>query len=321
MIKLGIILTRQYRLLSVAAILDVFETVNGMYLKKNESSPFSITMISPNDSDPGDTFLSYPVCPAKDAKGLDLLMIPAFSTEDIKAAIKENADFIPWLKEQFSNGTEIATFCTGAFLLAATGMLNGRQATTHIDACEAFSVNFPEVRLLRDKVVTGDNGLFTSGGATSSFHLLLHLIQRFCGKETAVKTAKLFAVDMDRANQSYFGTFLPSHNHNDELVAMAQQKIEAAYHNAYTIEEMIKDVPASRRNIARRFKLVTGVTPIEYLQKTRIEAAKKLLEHTNQQMLEIMLSSGYNDPKAFRKVFRKTVGMTPTGYRAKFQAV
>jgi transcriptional regulator GlxA family with amidase domain len=199
-------------------------------------------------------------------------------------------------------------------------MLNGRQATTHIDACEAFSLNFPDVRLLRDKIVTGDNGLFTSGGATSSFHLLLHLIEGFCGKEVAVKTAKLFAIDMDRVNQSYFGTFLPAQNHNDELVAMAQQKIEAAYQNACTIEEMIKDVPASRRNIARRFKLVTGITPIEYLQKTRIEAAKKLLEQTNQQMLEIMLSSGYNDPKAFRKIFRKTVGMTPTGYRAKFQA-
>jgi len=320
MIKLGIILTRQYRLLSVAAILDVFETVNSLYRKRNESSPFSIKIISPYNSDQGNTFSSYSVSSTSLAEHLDLIMIPAFSTEDIKGAIIENADFIPWLRERFSAGTEIATFCTGAFLLGATGMLNGRQATTHIDACEAFSLNFPEVRLLRDKIVTGDNGLFTSGGATSSFHLLLHLIQGYCGKEIAIKTAKLFAIDMDRVNQSYFGTFIAPQNHNDELVAMAQQKIEAAYQNASTIEEMIKDVPASRRNIARRFKLVTGITPIEYLQKTRIEAAKKLLEQTNQQMLEIMLSSGYNDPKAFRKIFRKTVGMTPTGYRAKFQA-
>ncbi|MEJ7693448.1 helix-turn-helix domain-containing protein [Daejeonella sp.] len=320
MIKLGIILTRQYRLLSVAAILDVFETVNGLYRKENENSPFSITIISPDDSGHGSSFSKYPVSSLAIAEHMDLILIPAFSTENIKGAIQENADFIPWLKDQFASGTEIATFCTGAFLLGATGMLNGRQATTHIDACEAFSLNFPDVRLLRDKIVTGDNGLFTSGGATSSFHLLLHLIQGYCGKDIAVKTAKLFAIDMDRANQSYFGTFLPVQNHNDELVAMAQQKIEAAYHNAGTIEEMIKDVPASRRNIARRFKLVTGITPIEYLQKTRIEAAKKLLEQTNQQMLEIMLNSGYNDPKAFRKIFRKTVGMTPTGYRAKFQA-
>lgn len=320
MIKLGIILTKQYRLLSVAAILDVFESVNNLYRKKNEDSPFSITMISPDDSCPDKSFSIYPVLPFKLAGRLDLIMIPAFSTENLKEAVLENSGIIPWLQEQHTHGTEIATFCTGAFLLGATGMLNGRQATTHIDACEAFSLNFPEVRLLRDKIVTGDNGLFTSGGATSSFHLLLHLIQGFCSKEIAVKTAKLFAIDMDRVNQSYFGTFVSAQDHNDELVAMAQQKIEAAYNNTCTIEDMIKDIPASRRNIARRFKLVTGITPIEYLQKTRIEAAKKLLEQTNQQMLEIMFSSGYNDPKAFRKIFRKTVGMTPTGYRAKFQA-
>jgi transcriptional regulator GlxA family with amidase domain len=320
MTKLGILLTRQYRLLSVAAILDVFESVNALYRKVDENSPFSITMLSPDKDESGSTFSSYAIVPARQAEELDLIMIPAFATENLRVAIQDNAEIIPWLKEQFAKGTQIATFCTGAFLLGATGMLNGRHATTHIDACEAFSLNFPDVRLMRDKVVTGDNGLFTSGGATSSFHLLLHLIQGFCSREIAVKTAKLFAVDMDRANQSYFGTFVPAQSHNDEIVAMAQQKIEAAYRDCTTIEEMIKDVPASRRNIARRFKLVTGITPIEYLQKTRIEAAKRLLEQTNQQMLEIMLNSGYNDPKAFRKIFRKTVGMTPTGYRAKFQA-
>ncbi|HEY1009994.1 MAG: GlxA family transcriptional regulator [Daejeonella sp.] len=320
MIKLGILLTRQYRLLSVAAILDVFESVNGFYRESGRPLPFSITMISPDADVQATTFSNYPVLSVPAAGQLDLIMIPAFSTENIRIAIQDNGALIPWLKERFAGGTQIATFCTGAFLLGATGMLNGRRATTHIDACEAFSLNFPDVCLMRDKIVTGDHGLFTSGGATSSFHLLLHLIKGFCGKEIAVRTAKLFAVDMDRVNQSYFGTFVPAQNHNDEIVAMAQRKIEAAYQRGSTIEEMIKDVPASRRNIARRFKLVTGLTPIEYLQKTRIEAAKRLLEQTNQQMLEIMLSSGYNDPKAFRKIFRKTVGMTPTGYRAKFQA-
>jgi len=86
-----------------------------------------------------------------------------------------------------------------------------------------------------------------------------------------------------------------------------------------TIEELIKDIPSSRRNMARRFKQIIGITPIEYLQQTRIEAAKKLLEQTGQQMTEIIFSSGYSDPKAFRKVFKKSVGMTPTQYREKFQ--
>ena len=118
---------------------------------------------------------------------------------------------------------------------------------------------------------------------------------------------------------SYFSTFQPSRDHADELVAEAQQKIESSYHDAGTIEEMIRDIPSSRRNIVRRFKQVTGITPIEYLQQTRIEAAKKLLEQTSQQMMEVILNSGYNDPKSFRKVFRKTVGMTPSEYRDKFR--
>jgi transcriptional regulator GlxA family with amidase domain len=188
----------------------------------------------------------------------------------------------------------------------------------HVDACGGFALAFPSVKLKADKTVTEDGRLYTSGGATSTFHLLLHIIQRYCGNDVAVKTAKFFAIDMDRDNQSYFSTFQPMRDHNDELVASAQHKIEHNYNDACTIEEIIKDIPASRRNIVRRFKQVTGITPIEYLQQTRIEAAKKLLVQTDKQMTEVIHYSGYSDPKAFRKIFRKAVGMTPTEYRDKF---
>jgi transcriptional regulator GlxA family with amidase domain len=244
--------------------------------------------------------------------------IPAFGSADIGQAIYENQKYIPWLQQQYKAGAELACVCTGAFLLGATGLLNGRPATTHVDACKQFASAFPTVKLQADKVVTGEGGLYTSGSSTSSFHLMLHLLQKYFGKDIAVRTAKLFSIDMDREHQAYFSTFSPLQEHNDELVTMAQRSIETAYRNMGTIEELIKEIPGSRRNIARRFKQVTGITPIEYLQKTRIEAAKKLLIETNQQMTEVMINSGYTDPKAFRKVFRKTVGMTPTGYREKF---
>ncbi len=321
MIQLGILLTRHYRLLSIAAILDVFETVNGFYEARGQEPRFRIQLLhtSCGKEKAGDSFAGYPTADIDNQPVLDLIFIPAFHTQDLQRALSENHSYIPWLKQQFSKGAEIASYCTGAFLLGATGLLNGRTATTHIDSCAAFSRVFPDVRLEPDRIVTGENGLYTSGGATSGFHLMLYLIDRFCGREIAVKTAKIFAIDMDRERQSYFGSFQPGRDHNDELVAMVQQKISAAYQDAGTIEEMIRDIPASRRNIARRFKMVTGITPIEYLQQIRIEAAKKLLEQTRQQMTEVMLNSGYNDPKAFRKIFRKTVGMTPTGYREKFQ--
>lgn len=317
MIQVGVLIPKNFRLLSIAAILDVFDTVNGFYRNDNQETPFSISLITLDDKIYN--FSEHPCLTLQNAPVLDLILIPSFASNDIPASINANKGYIPWLNKQHMAGAEIATFCTGAFLLAASGLLNGRAATTHIDACTAFSTAFPLVHLKADKTVTQDGKLFTSGGATSTFHLLLHLLQIHCGKEMAVKVAKIFAIDMDRVNQLYFSTFQPIRHHNDDIVASAQEKIETNYQDLATIEEMIKDIPSSRRNIVRRFKQVIGITPIEYLQQTRIEAAKKLLEQTAQQMTEVIYNSGYNDPKAFRKVFRKAVGMTPTQYRDKFQ--
>lgn len=321
MIKLGLLLTNQYRLLSVAAILDVFETVNKFYIKDGHPAPFQINVFCGGKGSSKlavSSFHGYQLQSIHQEDQQDLIMIPSFINDDVKEAIKENYQSTSWLINQYHAGAEIASFCTGAFLLAATGMLNGKIATTHVDACKEFGEAFPEVKLKADKTVTQDGRLYTSGGATSSFHLMLHLLQIHCCKEIAVKIAKLYSIDMDRHNQSYFSTFQTIQNHDDIIVAMAQRKIEMAYHNTGTIEEMIKDIPASRRNILRRFKLVTGITPIEYLQHIRIAAAKKLLEQTTEQMTAVIYKSGYNDPKAFRKIFRKAVGMTPSEYRGKF---
>ncbi|MBO9728759.1 MAG: helix-turn-helix domain-containing protein [Chitinophaga sp.] len=322
MIKIGILLIRHYKLLSLAAITDVLETVNKIYQKNGDTTPFTITLVSTKETAHLSTaFPNYESLDIAATPGFNLVLIPSFTSDDLQQSVCENKVCLPWLKEQYKNGAALASFCTGAFLLGASGLLDGKIATTHVDACKDFSAAFPAVNLLSDKTVTHDAGIYTSGGATSTFHLLLHLLEIHCGIEIAVRTAKIFAIDMGRDKQSYFATFQPTRNHHDDLVATAQQKIETCYQEAGTIEEMIKDIPSSRRNIVRRFKQVTGVTPIEYLQLTRIEAAKKLLEQTGQQMMEVIFNSGYNDPKAFRKVFRKTVGMTPSEYREKFSAV
>jgi len=319
MIKTAIIIPEQYKLLSVAAILEVFESANKFQTEKGLRQAFDISLITGKCEIDG-FFKSYKSSTIYVEDTYELILIPSFTTENIKNTVSVNQAFIPWIIKQYNLGAEIATFCTGAFLLGATGLLDGKVATTHVDACPAFAAAFPSVQLKADKTVTQDGKLFTSGGATSTFHLLLYLLQIHYGKDLAIKTAKIFAIDMDRHNQSYFSSFQPSRLHNDEIVASAQEKIESSYQDVATIEEMIKDIPSSRRNIVRRFKQVIGITPIEYLQQTRIEAAKKLLEQTAQQMTEVIFNSGYNDPKAFRKVFRKTVGMTPSQYREKFQS-
>lgn len=317
MVQLGLLVTNGHRLLSVAAILDVFESANTFFKAAGEEPFFKITLLSP-DKKPARFYGAYEMQSIEKAARQDLILVPAFGAGDLRQAISKNQHCIPWLWEQHKSGTELASFCTGAFLLAAGGLLNGREATTHIDSAQALATNFPEVKMKSDAVVTDDKGVYTSGGATSSFHLMLYLIQHYCGKELTLRIAKMFAIDMDREQQTYFGTFAPPQNHGDGLVNLAQQKIEKEYQEGSTIETLIQDIPASRRNVVRRFKQAIGVTPIEYLQRTRIEAAKKLLAQTDQSVLEVMLNSGYNDLKSFRQLFKKSTGVTPKEYRDKF---
>lgn len=315
--KLGIILTKEHRLLSVAAILDVFDTVNRLYKEAGLDHFFDIQLLYLKGEKPA-IYAEHNLHPVDEQTIYDILLIPAFKQEGLPQFAKANFTWIPWLKQQYAKGAAVASFCTGAFLLAATGLLDDKLATTHINAANAFANAFPAVKLHEDAVVTEEDRVYTSGGATNSFHLMMRLIDIYCGRKAAVRTAKIFSIDLDRKNQSYFGSFSPTHDHGDDIVKQAQVEIQKNYKEANTIEELITDVPSSRRNLVRRFKQATGITPIEYLQKTRIEAAKLLLEQSKQSILEVMLESGYNDLKTFRLLFKKNVGMTPTAYRDKF---
>jgi len=320
MTNLALLLTYNHRLISTAAILDVFESVNNMYVAGHEAPFFNIQLVLPNQEEVNmlPHYGRYSTVALTEAANAEVVLIPAFIAGDVDTSIAANNTFIPWIRQQHYAGAEIASFCTGAFLLAATGLLKGKPATTHLNACTAFAGHFPDVLLQPERVLTAASGIYTSGGATSTFHLLLHLVEKYCGQDKAISAAKLFAIDMDRDTQSYFGMFLPDRKHADPLITEVQQRMEASYREARNVESFMENIPASRRNFVRRFKQATGITPIEYLQKTRIEAAKKMLEKTGNSILAVMLDCGYNDIKAFRKVFRKEVGLTPTEYRLKF---
>jgi len=320
MVQLAVLLTQNYRLLSVAAILDLFDTVNREAVHAGEEPHFKINLAYSGAYAPEiSAFAKYNPVALEDAGKQDLILIPAFDTNDLPSSIQANMAFLPWLNQQYAQGAEVASFCTGAFLLGASGLLNGKNATTHIHASQAFAASFPHIQLREDAIVTQEDGIYTSGGATSSFHLMLQLVQQYCNKDLAIKMAKVFAIDMNREQQRYFGTFSPVHDHGDDLVIKTQRCIENAYSDPGTIEHILQQIPASRRNIVRRFKQATGSTLIEYLQKTRIEAAKRLLEQTNRSIMEIMLDTGYNDLKTFRQLFKKSSGMTPKDYRDKFK--
>jgi transcriptional regulator GlxA family with amidase domain len=319
--NIAVLLPYDYKLFSVASILDVFETVNTLF-KKNKGEDFfkiyiiqTIEQIEKNSN----TFYGHPVKSLKSTLQADLVIIPSFTTDNLNLTAERNKMFIPWLQKQFKGGAEVASLCTGAYLFAASGLLNGKLATTHVDACANFILDFPTVFTKPGRTLTADGRCYTSGGSTSSFHLLVFLVQKYCGRDIAVRISKIFAIELDRHQQSYFSTFRPDYSHNDDIVKRVQKKIENNFRNIDTIEEVIKDLPASRRNIVRRFKLITGIPPIEYLQNMRIETAKKQLEQTDKSISEIIPETGYSDPKSFRKIFLKLVGISPLQYRDKFK--
>lgn len=253
----------------------------------------------------------------QDAKKPDLVIIPPISG-NMKNSVEINKDFIPWIVEQYKDGAEIASLCVGAFLFAATGLLKGRQCSTHWLYANEFRSMFPDVILVDDKIVTDQNGLYTSGGATTLWNLLLYLVEKYTDRETAILATKFFLLDIGKQSQSPFTIFRGQKDHEDEAVKKAQEYIEQNYHNKITVDELCANLGVGRRTFERRFKKATNNTVIEYLQRVKTEAAKKQLETGRKTVNEVMFEVGYTDTKAFRDVFKKITGMSPVDYRNKY---
>ncbi|MBL0912822.1 MAG: helix-turn-helix domain-containing protein [Bacteroidia bacterium] len=247
----------------------------------------------------------------------DLIIIPALFG-DVRSAVAENSPFLEWIREQYNNGAEIASFCLGAFFLAATGLLNGKPCTTHWRFANEFRNMYPEVELLDDRIMTEAGGIYTSGGAYSYLNLLLYLVEKNAGRDMAILIAKAFMIDIERHSQSPFIMFSGQKDHNDDAVIRAQEFIEQNYTERITVDELLSGAALSRRNFERRFKKATANTVVEYIQRVKIEAAKKNLESTRMNINEVMYGVGYSDVKAFREVFKKITGMSPIDYRNKY---
>lgn len=250
-------------------------------------------------------------------KKTDLIFVPAFYG-DTNEFLETNKEFISWISEQYEKGAEIASLCVGAFMLAKTGLLEGKKCSTHWRAAEEFKEMFPEVDLQTDRIITEEDGIYTSGGATSYFNLLIYLVEKYTSREMAIKTAKVFAIDIKRENQSQFIMFKGQTGHADEEIKRAQEFIEENFQTRITTDELSTKFAISRRNFERRFKKATSNTVNEYVQRVKIEAAKKALETSRKNITEVMLDVGYTDTKAFRGTFKKITGMTPFDYRNKY---
>jgi transcriptional regulator GlxA family with amidase domain len=250
-------------------------------------------------------------------KQFDLILIPSIAG-DFKELINRNKKFFPWIVEQHQGGAEVASLCLGVFLLASTGLLNGKQCPVHWFAANEFREMFPEVEVVDDKIITQQQGIYSSASGVSHWNLLLHFLEKFVNREAAIAASKFFAVDINRDSQLPFVIFNGKKNHNDEPIKDAQNFIEKNFTSKLSIDDLAIKFAIGRRHFERRFKKATNNTPVEYIQRVKIEAAKRQLETGKKNVNEVMYDVGYNDKQAFRTVFQKIAGMTPSEYRKKF---
>ncbi|SDJ73254.1 Transcriptional regulator GlxA family, contains an amidase domain and an AraC-type DNA-binding HTH domain [Pedobacter sp. ok626] len=260
-------------------------------------------------------FSVYPVN-INDLDKTDLVIIPSVSYDS--ELIKENEGLINWIGEQHNNGTEIASMCSGVFLLAATGLLDGRNCSTHWNMSADFKRLFPNINLQIDKLITAEKGIYTNGGGYSFLNLMLFLVEKYFDREIAIICSKIFQIDIERTSQSPFHIFKTQKTHGDELICKAQNYIEENLTEKISFEELASKLAISRRNFDRRFIKAVGNTPVEYLQRVKVEVAKSTLEKGKKSIYEVMNDVGYSDDKAFREVFKKITGLSPLDYRAKY---
>ena len=253
----------------------------------------------------------------KDIKKTDLIFIPALCG-DIKNALELNKNFVGWIQDQYNNGAEVASLCVGAFLLASTGLLNGKKCSTHWLFANEFRNMFPDVELVDGSIITEENGLYSSGGANSYWNLLLYLVEKYTNRDIAILASKFFAIEIDRNSQNAFMMFQGQKEHEDDEIKKAQEFIEENYPDKITVYNLADKFAIGRRSFERRFKKATHNTVVEYMQRVKIEAAKRSFESSRKNITEVMFDVGYTDTKAFRTVFKKITGLTPVEYRNKY---
>jgi transcriptional regulator GlxA family with amidase domain len=249
----------------------------------------------------------------------DLIFIPTtgISIDDV---VERNAPVVPWLRRWQKRGAAIASVCSGVGLVAATGLLDGKRATTHWGLAERFREKYPRVKWMPEFMVTEDRGFYCGGGVHAALDLSLYLVEKFCGHDIAVQTAKALLIETPRAWQAGFAIVPLKTEHNDGTISSAQEWLHQNFHRSFPLDAPARRVGMSLRNFVRRFKQATGDPPLMYLQKLRVAAAKRLLEGDHRTVQEISEAVGYQDAAFFRQVFERHTGTAPGEYRKRFGA-
>ena len=258
-----------------------------------------------------------PQRPFADIDKTDLVFVPAAGLS-IDAMCDGNAGLLPWLRKMHDQGARIASVCSGVALVAASGLLDGKRATTHWGLVEAFRRRFPQIDWRPELIVTEDDRVLCGGGIYAALDLSLYLVEAYCGHEVAVQTAKSLLVEMPRTYQTEFAVLPLGKEHKDAAVKRAEQWIHSRFHTSFNFDDVAREVGMSARTFIRRFRAATGDTPMTYLQKLRIAAARRTLESSTATIQEVSSAVGYDDVAFFRDLFKRHTGVTPNQYRKSF---
>jgi len=307
---------------SVVGSYKIFKKVNEYLIRSGQQTEdfFDVQLVGISNEVElyNGAFAIRPTKLIEEVEKTDLVIVSTI-VGDVEKQLKLNQAFIPWIREQrIKNNAEVASLCVGAFLLAETGLLDGKSCALHWTAVDTFQKMHPNIKVLPEKVIAEDNGIYSSGGAYSFLNLLLYLVSKYCGRETAIWCSKMFEIELDRKGQSQFIIFNGQKEHSDNSIRNAQVFIENNFEEKISIDQLADKFAISRRNFIRRFKKATSNTPLEYIQRVKVEAAKKGLESTSENISDIMFSVGYSDTKSFRNVFKKYTGMSPLDYKKKY---
>ena len=307
---------------TIVGTLNLFKMANSYSKRigKSKEDVFDIDLVA-LDHQPITCHKYFSVQPTKtfeEVEHTDVIIITSI-VGDLERALDHNTSLIDWLRQKrISSGVEIVSLCRSAFILAETGLLNGKSCATHWQVHQQFQRKYEKVKLLPEKIISEDNGIYTSGGAYSFLNMILYLIEKYYGREVAIWCSKMAEIEFDRINQNQFVIFNGQKDHGDDVIKEAQNHIEKNYAEKLSVEGMAKMLAVSNRNFIRKFKKATNNTPYEYIQRVRVEVAKKRFESTVLNVNQVMYDVGYNDEKAFRRIFKKYTGLSPLEYRRKF---
>ncbi|HLR37660.1 MAG TPA: helix-turn-helix domain-containing protein [Chitinophagaceae bacterium] len=321
--SVAIIVYEDAFLSAMAAIIDLLTTTNQLLRKEGRPPAFKLILVGVDNDKVMLEWRSQFDCQKTlaEVQNADLVIIPAFKGDrDPMKVLAKNEAVVPWLQRMYAQGSEVASLCFGAYFLAEAGLLNGKNYTSHWLAMEELKKRYPKAKVKPDAVLTDEEGIYTGGGGFSSLNLLSYIISKFCGRSIALKLSKLFSIDLDRVTQSHFFVFQGQRRHNDQEIHNAQTIIEKNY-KEITVGEVAEQLPMSKRSFIRRFKKSTQYTPQEYLQRVKVEAAKKMLEREGKHIKEVMYEVGYTDLKFFGKMFKKYTNLTPTAYGRKYRRI